>query len=127
MDSMSINSETLSNEIEVQQRNIKYDTKEYTIEIIVKKYLDDLDNGENEFYVPDYQREFVWDEYRQSRFIESLIMGLPVPYIFLAEDSNSRYEIVDGSQRIRTLAAFLTDELKLSTLEKIPSLKRFEV
>lgn len=113
------NFELIEKEIEIQQRNVSYDTKEYTIEIIVDKYLNGLDDEENEFFVPDYQREFVWDELRQSRFIESLIMGLPIPYIFLAENSDGRYEIVDGSQRIRTLAAFLKDELEITGLEKI--------
>ncbi len=81
---------------------MSYDTKKYTIEIIVDNYLNGLDNEEKEFLVSDYQREFVWDELRQSRFLESLIMGLPIPYIFLAENADGRYEIVDGSQRIRT-------------------------
>ncbi len=111
--------EKLENEIEKQQRNVSYDTKEYTIEIIVQKYLNDLEKEENEFFVPEYQREFVWDNNRQSRFIESLMIGLPIPYIFLAETTSGRYEIVDGSQRIRTLAAYLQDELKIKGLEKV--------
>lgn len=114
--------ERLENEIEKQQRNVSFDTKEYTIEIVVQKYLNDLDKNENEFFVPEYQREFVWDDVRQSRFIESLMIGLPIPYIFLAETDKGRYEIVDGSQRIRTLAAFLNDELKIKGLEKIEDL-----
>lgn len=112
----------LEKEIETQQRNVAYDTKEYTIELIVSKYQTKLDDNTNEFFVPDYQREFVWDESRQSRFIESLFMGLPIPYIFLAENSDGRYEIVDGSQRIRTLAAFLDDELRIEKLEKVTKL-----
>lgn len=114
--------EKLENEIENQQRNVSFDTKEYTIEIIVQKYLKDLDREENEFFVPEYQREFVWDTVRQARFIESLMIGLPIPYIFLAETSKGRYEIVDGSQRIRTLAAYLNNELKIKGLEKVPDL-----
>ena len=106
-------------EIEQQQRNVGYDTREFTIEIICSKYLNNLETNQNEFYVPDYQREFVWDEYRQSKFIESLVMGLPIPYIFLAENKDGRCEIVDGSQRIRTLAAFVSNELKLAGLEKL--------
>lgn len=113
---------TLEAKIEDQQRNVSFDTKEYTIEIIVQKYLNDLDKDENEFFVPEYQREFVWDTVRQSRFIESLMIGLPIPYIFLAETDKGRYEIVDGSQRIRTLAAFLNNELKIKGLEKIEDL-----
>lgn len=117
-----ISIERLESEIENQQRNVSFDTKEYTIEIVVQKYLKDLEKNENEFFVPEYQREFVWDDVRQSRFIESLMIGLPIPYIFLAETDKGRYEIVDGSQRIRTLAAFLNDELKIKGLEKIEDL-----
>ena len=116
----------LENEIEKQQRNVSFDTKEYTIEIIVQKYLNDLDKDQNEFFVPEYQREFVWDVIRQSRFIESLMIGLPIPYIFLAETSKGRYEIVDGSQRIRTLAAYLNDELVIKELEKIENLNNLK-
>lgn len=116
--------ENLEREIEKQQRNVSFDTKEYTIEIIVQKYLSEIDNEQNEFFVPEYQREFVWDTLRQSRFIESLMIGLPIPYIFLAETSKGRYEIVDGSQRIRTLAAFLNDELVIKGLEKIKDLNK---
>lgn len=114
--------EKLENEIENQQRNVSFDTKEYTIELIVQKYLKDLDKEENEFFVPEYQREFVWDSVRQSRFIESLMIGLPIPYIFLAETSKGRYEIVDGSQRIRTLSAYINGELEIKGLEKISDL-----
>jgi hypothetical protein len=56
MESIKLNE--IEKQIEKQQRNIKYDTKEYTIEIIVKKYLENLEKQDNEFYVPDYQREF---------------------------------------------------------------------
>lgn len=117
-----VSMEVLENEIEKQQRNVSHDIREYTIEIVVQKYLKDLEKEENEFYVPEYQREFVWDGSRQSRFIESLMIDLPIPYIFLAETASGRYEIVDGSQRIRTLAAYLQDELKIKGLEKLPQL-----
>ncbi|MFT8953392.1 MAG: DUF262 domain-containing protein, partial [Gluconobacter sp.] len=72
--------------------------------------------------VPEYQREFVWDDDRQSKLVESIILGLPIPVIFLAENKNGRIEIVDGSQRIRTLVAFKADDLVLSGLETINSL-----
>lgn len=112
----------LEEDIDNQQRNVSYDTKEYTIELIVNKYFNGIEKDENEFFVPDYQREFVWDDIRQSRFIESLMIGLPIPYIFLAETKSGRYEIVDGSQRIRTLYAFVHNELKLKGLEKVERL-----
>lgn len=110
----------IEDQIESEQRAISYDVKEFTIELYVKKYLDKYDENDNELYVPDYQREFIWDDKHQSRFIESLYLGLPVPFMFSAEIKESgRLEIVDGSQRIRTLAAFMKDELTLSHLEKL--------
>jgi len=113
------------------QKTIDYDTKDYTVEIIVNKYMVWKDNDENELYVPDYQREFVWDIERQSKFIESVILGIPIPYIFTASLSGEigndlgRVEIVDGSQRIRTLAAFVNDELVLTGLKKLIEVNGF--
>lgn len=70
-----------------------------------------------------------WDEDRQSKFIESVLLGLPIAYILVADVSESedlaRLEIIDGTQRIRTLARFLNNELKLNNLEKLDSLNGF--
>jgi hypothetical protein len=109
--------ENLEKQIVAEQKNVDYNTREFTIEILVQKYLKDEENDKNELYVPDYQREFVWDKYRQSKFIESIILGLPVPLIFVAENGDGRLEIVDGSQRIRTLSAFINNELRIEGLE----------
>lgn len=104
------------------KKAVAYDSKDFTIEILVKKYFDGLDDDENEMYVPDYQRDFVWDISRQSRLIESIVLGLPIPPIFVAENKDGRLEIVDGSQRVRTLSAFINNDLKLEGLEKITML-----
>lgn len=121
-----------SMEGEAQIRELKsdvdYQTKEFTVEVLVQKYSDGLQEDENEIFVPDYQREFVWSKERQSKFIESVILELPIPYIFIAtlprdiSDDDGRAEIVDGSQRIRTLNSFLKDELRLSGLDKLNKL-----
>ena len=110
---------TLEEQILEEKKTVDFDTREFTIEILVKKYLDDIEKEQNELFVPDYQREFVWDDIRQSRLIESITLGLPIPIIFVAENEEGRLEIVDGSQRIRTLAAFITNDLKLLELEKL--------
>lgn len=109
----------IEEQIQEQKKTVDFDTREFTIEILVKKYLDDVEKDENELFVPEYQREFVWDDVRQSRLIESITLGLPIPIIFVAENEAGRLEIVDGSQRIRTLAAFITDELQLTDLDKL--------
>ena len=110
----------IDEQIKIEQQNISYDIKDFTIEYYVQKYLNGEEDDDNEIYVPEYQREFIWDAGRQSKFIESVILGLPIPLIFVAEiEDTGRLEIVDGSQRIRTLAAFLNDELTLYRLEKL--------
>lgn len=109
-------------QIKELKKEVSFDTRDFTIEIIVQKYNKGLDNDENEIFVPDYQRDFVWDVERQSKMVESIILGLPIPSIFVAEDINGRLEIVDGSQRIRTLSAFINDELVLKDLNKVTSL-----
>ena len=96
----------IDEQIDIQKKSVAFDMREPTIELYVSKYLKDIDKDDNEIFVPDYQREFIWDDKHQSRFIESLFLGLPVPFIFTAEiKQTGRLEIVDGSQRIRTLAA----------------------
>ncbi len=113
----------IEKQIDIQKKSVAFDMREPTIELYVNKYLKDIEKDDNEIFVPDYQREFVWDIKHQSRFIESLFLGLPVPFIFTAEiKETGRLEIVDGSQRIRTMAAYLNDELVLKNLEKLTEL-----
>ncbi|MBF4334458.1 MULTISPECIES: DUF262 domain-containing protein [Vibrio] len=70
--------------------------------------------------LPGFQRGFVWGLTEQSRFIESLILGLPVPNIFLAQDRDSKtLNIVDGQQRLKTLQRFLAGDFALSNSKKI--------
>lgn len=112
-----INEQNIEEQIRERQQTVDYDIKEYPVEIIVKKYLDNAATDENEIFIPAYQRSFVWEDNRQSKFIESLLLGLPIPYIFTAENPDGRLEVVDGSQRIRTLQNFLSNNLRLSNLE----------
>ena len=55
---------------------------------------------------PEFQRLFRWDISQRTRFIESLLLGIPIPSIFVAEDNDGRWEIVDGLQRISTILSF---------------------
>ncbi len=55
---------------------------------------------------PVYQRSFRWDESRKTRFIESLILGIPIPPIFVFTDENGRWELIDGLQRLSTIFEF---------------------
>ena len=61
---------------------------------------------------PDFQRRWgVWDSRRQSRLIESLLLRIPLPVLYAAEDNDERWEIVDGIQRLSTIARFIKPEI----------------
>lgn len=67
--------------------------------------IDMYENGE--ILVPDMQRKFVWDSIKSSRLIESIILGLPIPPLFLLEISDNQYELIDGVQRLTTLSNYV--------------------
>jgi Protein of unknown function DUF262 len=119
-------------QIIAQLKDVRYVVREYPTEVVVQKYLKGRSADENEVYVPDYQRELIWPERHKSRFIESLLIGLPIPFLFVADvgdeedpDKSGRLEIVDGVQRIRTLAEFMTGNLALSNLDRLSKLNGF--
>jgi Protein of unknown function DUF262 len=104
-----------------EQRTIAFDTKDYTAELLVGKL------NEGEFYIPEYQREFIWNRSEQSKFIESVLIGLPIPFMFAAENAaEAKFEILDGAQRIHTLKAFFNNKLTLRDLEKLNALNGFK-
>jgi hypothetical protein len=67
---------------------------------------------------PDFQREFVWPDEKQSRLIESVLMRIPLPVFYLAEDEEGRYVVVDGLQRLTTFKRFLNGELTLKLSDR---------
>lgn len=117
------NKEKAEEQIVQQKEPVAFDTREYPIEVLINKFT------EGEFVIPNYQREFVWekDKVKMSRFIESALLDLPIPYLYLADDPDSgKLEIIDGSQRIRTLKAFYNNKFKLTGLEVLDLLNGFK-
>jgi hypothetical protein len=111
--------EAAERQIRQIQKEIRFDTRDFPVETIVSRFKD------GKFFIPPYQREFIWNRNDQSQFIESVIMGLPIPMMFLAEDEEGTFEIVDGAQRIQTLEAFLNGDLGLDGLKKLDQLNGF--
>jgi hypothetical protein len=66
---------------------------------------------------PDFQRRDRWDEEKQSRFIESIIMNVPIPPIFLGEDQYGMYVVLDGRQRLTAIKEFMNNTFKLKSLK----------
>lgn len=101
-----------SQQITVKKQDIKYDTRDYVIGYL--KQMFEIGN----LYVPlDYQRNFIWNEKDKCFFIESVLMGLPIPFMFFSDTTDGRIEIVDGAQRTQTLIEFIQGDLILKDLE----------
>jgi hypothetical protein len=86
------------------------------------------DFKEGHIIIPEYQRQFVWDNSIQSRFVESIFMAIPIPAIFLLETIDdetgiTKNEVIDGVQRLSTLVAFVDNKLKLSKGLKLTGLE----
>jgi Protein of unknown function DUF262 len=116
--------QALEEQILQLQKITDYEVHEYPVEVLVEKFTKGLEDDTAELFIPDYQREFIWELKQQSRFIESILMNLPIPYLFVADvaegDRKGSIEIVDGTQRMRTLVHYVRGGLRLQGLEKIP-------
>lgn len=109
--------EKIDADIKEKEVSVKFLVTDYTVEFLAQKVKGD------EYYVPGYQRELIWKNPQQSKFIESVLVGLPIPFVFLWQDDEGKLEIVDGSQRLRTIVRFLDGDLTLEGCDLVPSLK----
>ena len=67
---------------------------------------------------PEFQRDFIWPEDKQSKLIESVIMRIPLPVFYMAEDEKGHMVVVDGLQRLSTFQRFIKNELKLKLADR---------
>ena len=87
--------------VKVEQYTISGYGADFDVEGLVRR----LDRGDIE--IPEFQRTYVWNQKRASRFVESLLMGLPVPGIFLYRDKGSQtLRVIDGQQRLISLKSY---------------------
>lgn len=105
--------------VELSKR-IEFYLTEYSVELLANKMK------KEEFVVPSYQREYTWEHDRKSRFIESLVLGLPIPFLFFWEMPDGKLEIVDGSQRLRSIEEFVLGDLRLGELQGLTALSGFK-
>lgn len=83
----------------------RYDISSFGADYDVDGLVRRIKRGD--IFIPDFQRDYVWKIQEASRFIESLLLGLPVPGIFLArEPESNRLLVIDGQQRLKTLQFF---------------------
>ncbi len=121
-------------QITQMQHQLDYDVQDFTIDSLVQEFR------AHRIYLPSFQNDWVWDNKQDSRltvflqktvslessFIESVILGLPLPVMFFAAtDDYDLFEIIDGIQRIQTLDAFLANHLRLENPEILSLLNGF--
>ena len=86
---------TLELQLKEQRRRVDFDT----FDIFTQQLMAMLTTGQI-WMAPVYQRKFRWDEGRCSKFIESLMLGIPVPSLFMATNADNTWEVVDGGPAI---------------------------
>lgn len=109
----------LENQLQKQRRTVDFDSFDMTTKELIQRMKD------GEIHIsPKYQRRFRWEEDRCSLFVESMMLGIPIPSIFMATNPDSTWELVDGVQRLSTLAYFAGDD-KLRTMLNVEDIERY--
>ena len=95
---------------------VSTETADWTVDSLHGKY------GRGKILLqPDYQREYVWKPDLASRLIESLLLDIPIPPIYLAKLPSGNHEVIDGQQRLTTIVNFLNGEFALQKLRRVAS------
>lgn len=112
-------------DIEVGQRKIIWQAKDFSIrEFLTMKIEGDLT------LQPQYQRNFVATDLIASRLIESILLDVPIPVVYFAEEQDGKYSVIDGQQRLTSFLSYLEGQFpdnrafKLSGLKVLPELNR---
>jgi hypothetical protein len=127
---MSVEPQDQRAELNKQRRQVDFDTYDVTVDELLRR----VERGRIDV-APAYQRKFQWDEPRQSALVESILLGIPVPPLFMATNAEpaqgTAWEVVDGLQRVTTLVSFAGSKgakekigfskpsLRLAKLEKL--------
>lgn len=75
---------------------------------------------------PEWQRSYVWDRRRASKLIESFLVDIPVPIIYLAKNEIGNYEVIDGVQRLTSIFDFFDGKFSLAGLEMLPDINKMK-
>ena len=94
----------ISVQLSEQKRLVDFKTYDFSIKELVSMINDGIIN-----ISPEYQRKFRWDDERQSMLIESIFLGIPVPSLFMATNSDATWEVIDGLQRLSSIVRFVAD------------------
>jgi hypothetical protein len=113
--------ESVSEGFPPAERKVVTQSYDLSIQTLAERWLNE------DLLLPDIQREYVWDNPRAARLIESLLLNIPIPVLYFAETEEGQWEIFDGHQRVRSVVRYMNNEFRLSSLSVLGELngKRF--
>lgn len=104
-----------------EQQNTKVFTQTKDLPIsIIKEMFDEGDIIPQ----PTYQRDYVMDDKQASKLIESILIQIPIPTVYLCEESDGKLSVIDGQQRMTSIVRFLKNEFELKGLEELKLLNK---
>lgn len=99
----------LLEQLEKERRRVDFDS----FDISVKELVSMAEGGIIDI-APEYQRQFRWPVSNQSRFLESVFLGIPIPSLFMAANKDGSWELIDGVQRLNSLIHFVGNQDQLA-------------
>lgn len=101
----------------IDEKNIYTDSKDFTLSNL-REMVSEGDIVTN----PEYQRDYVYDNKRASKLIESILMGIPIPTIYLCQEEDETLSVIDGQQRITSFVYYLENKFALTGLTELSEL-----
>lgn len=116
-----MNNEDFDNEESVgfppSERKISTQAYDLSVDTLVNQWVEKI------IILPPIQREYVWDNTRASRLIESLLLNIPIPVLYFAETKDSKWEVIDGHQRINSVFRYTDNQFRLSSINILSEYK----
>lgn len=109
-------------EIPQEVRKIKTQAYDKSVSDIVRM-IEDGDINLN----PEYQRNYIWDNKKSSLLIESIVLNVPIPVIYVSQEEDDSWTVIDGLQRLNSLYRFFQRDFKLSGLEILSELNKSDI
>ena len=101
----------------IEDKKVYTEKIDYPLQTLVQSVIDgDIVTD------PDYQRDYVYDDKKASKIIESVILGIPIPTVYLCQEADETLSVIDGQQRITSIYRYMTNLFALKGLNELPEL-----
>lgn len=121
----------ITEQLAAEKRRVDFNTYDISVKELMSMVIDSIID-----IAPEYQRQFRWPVDKQSKLLESIFLGIPIPSLFMATNADGSWELIDGVQRLSSIIHFagskdarekigIFDSLKLSKLENLTSFNNY--